>query len=54
MALRDIGMKEKDLDKAAEIATTNPYYNPRPVTVDGVRELLDDAFRGTRPQALPP
>ncbi|MDP6573683.1 MAG: maleylacetate reductase [Rhodospirillales bacterium] len=53
MALRDIGMKEKDLDRAAEIATTNPYYNPRPVTVEGVRELLDDAFRGIRPQAIP-
>ena len=53
MALRDIGMKEQDLDKAAEIATTNPYYNPRPVTMEGVRGILDDAFRGIRPEALP-
>jgi alcohol dehydrogenase class IV len=49
MALKDIGMKEQDLDKAAEVATTNPYYNPRPVTEEGVRELLDDAFHGKRP-----
>ena len=52
MALRDIGMKEQDLDKAAEIATTNPYYNPRPVTVEGVRALLEDAYHGIRPRAL--
>jgi len=49
VALRDIGMKEADLDKAAEIATTNPYFNPRPVTGEGVRALLDDAFHGRRP-----
>ncbi len=52
VALKDIGMKEQDLDKAAEIATTNPYYNPRPVTLEGVRALLGAAFHGTRPEAV--
>ncbi|MEE8271093.1 MAG: maleylacetate reductase [Alphaproteobacteria bacterium] len=48
-ALKDIGMKEADLDRAADLATRNPYYNPRPVTRDAVRALLDDAFHGRRP-----
>lgn len=48
-ALRDIGMKESDLDRAAELASADPYANPRPVTRDGIRALLDDAFFGRRP-----
>ena len=50
VALRAIGMKESDLDQAAEIASQNPYYNPRPVTREGIRALLQDAFEGRRPQ----
>lgn len=50
-SLAALGMKEADLDRAAEISTENPYYNPRPVTREGVRALLDDAFHGTRPRA---
>lgn len=49
MALRDLGMAEKDLDRAAEMAVSNPYDNPRPVTREGVRALLDDAFFGRPP-----
>jgi len=52
MALSDVGMKEEDLDRAADIATQNPYYNPRPVTREGIRALLDDAFHGRRPRAV--
>jgi maleylacetate reductase len=48
-ALRDIGMKREDLDKAADIATRNPYFNPRPVTRDGIRDLLEQAWHGERP-----
>ena len=51
VALKDIGMREDDLDKAAGLATQNPYYNPAPVTREGVRALLDDAFHGRRPAA---
>lgn len=47
--LEEIGMARQDLDKAAEIATTNPYYNPRPVDRAGIRALLDDAYYGVRP-----
>jgi alcohol dehydrogenase class IV len=48
-ALKDIGMPEDGLDKAADLATTNPYYNPRPVERDAIRRLLADAFVGKRP-----
>ena len=48
-ALRDIGMKAVDLDKAADIAASNPYWNPRPVERAAIRELLQNAFDGVRP-----
>ena len=48
-ALRDLGLEEENLDRAADIATAAPYYNPQPVDRDGVRRLLDDAFHGRRP-----
>ena len=49
MSLEEVGMKAEDLDRAADIASQNPYYNPRPVTREGIRALLDDAFHGRRP-----
>lgn len=49
-ALRDIGMPEDGLDKAADLATTNPYYNPRPVEREAIRRLLGEAFVGKRPE----
>ncbi len=48
-SLADLGMTESGLDKAADLAVQNPYYNPRPVTRDGVREMLQAAFEGRRP-----
>lgn len=51
VSLAAIGMKAGDLDKAAGIAVQNPYYNPHPVTRDGIRALLQHAFEGRRPQA---
>lgn len=48
-ALKDIGMPEDGLDRAAEIATRDPYDNPRPVTREAIRLLLDDAFHGRPP-----
>ena len=50
MALRDIGMKESELDRAAELAVQSPYYNPRPIERGAIRALLDDAFFGRRPK----
>ena len=48
-SLKELGMREEDLDRAAEIAVQHHYHNPRPVTREGVRALLDDAFHGRRP-----
>jgi len=48
-ALKDIGMAETDIDRITDLVTQNPYYNPRPVTRDGVRALLVDAYEGRRP-----
>ena len=49
LSLRAIGMREEDLDRAADLAVQNPYYNPRPVTREGIRSLLQNAFDGRRP-----
>ncbi len=48
-ALKDIGMKETDLDKACDIAMQNQYPNPRPLERSAIRQLLQDAFDGARP-----
>lgn len=47
--LSDIGMPQDGLDEAAAMIAGNPYWNPRPVERDAVREMLDDAFFGRRP-----
>ncbi len=49
MALKDFGLRESELDRAAELAIQSPYYNPRPITRDGIRELLNNAYHGRRP-----
>ena len=48
-SLKALGFEEKNLDRAAYIATDSPYYNPQPVDRDSVRQLLDNAFHGRRP-----
>ena len=48
-ALRDLGMKEADIGRIADLAVANPYANPRPVTRDGVEALLRAAWAGEPP-----
>jgi maleylacetate reductase len=51
VSLEAIGMRASDLDRAADLATEDdPYYNPRPITREGIRALLQDAFDGMRPE----
>ena len=50
--LKMLGLTEDQLDEAAGIAVQNPYYNPRPVTKEGVRELLGRAYVGLRPEPV--
>jgi alcohol dehydrogenase class IV len=49
VALRDLGVKPGDLDRACDIALQNQYPNPRPLERAGIRQLLQDAFDGQRP-----
>jgi len=49
LSLREIGMKQDDLDRAASLVMEAPYYNPRPTTRESICGLLDDAFFGRRP-----
>lgn len=50
LTLKELGMAESGLDQAADIAVSNPYPNPRPLERAAIRQLLDDAYHGRRPQ----
>ena len=48
-SLRGIGMKAEDLDRAADLAVMDTYWNPRPfgpAQRDAIRALLQHAFDG--------
>jgi maleylacetate reductase len=49
-SLRELGMPQSDLDRAADIAVSNPYWNPRPIERAGIRDLLQHAWNGERPE----
>jgi alcohol dehydrogenase class IV len=44
--LRDLGMKESDVEQAADIAVSKPYWNPREIGRDAMRQLLRRAWAG--------
>lgn len=48
--MKDLGLKESDLDRAAELAVKNPYWNPRPIERNAIRALLQRAWSGARPE----
>jgi maleylacetate reductase len=50
-SLRAIGMPEGGLDRAADLAATTPYPNPRPLERAALRALLQRAFDGATPQS---
>jgi maleylacetate reductase len=54
VSLEALGLRHADLDRAAELAAAAPYPNPRPVTREDVRALLEEAFFGCRPGAALP
>jgi alcohol dehydrogenase class IV len=45
-SLKEIGMREDQLDRAAKLVVEHPYYNPRPVEYAAVRQLLQNAYEG--------
>jgi alcohol dehydrogenase class IV len=53
MSLREIGMPESGIDLAADLAVKNPYWNPRGIERDAIRELIARAWRGDAPQTIP-
>lgn len=48
-ALRDIGMPEDGIERAADAALRNPYWNPRPLEAAAIRSLIAAAWRGDPP-----
>ncbi|KAF4334668.1 ADH4-alcohol dehydrogenase IV [Fusarium beomiforme] len=44
--LKEVGMKESDIDRAAQIATSNQYPNPRPLELKWITELIRRAWAG--------
>ncbi|WP_433887408.1 maleylacetate reductase [Streptomyces sp. CA-111067] len=50
-ALRDLGMPESGIAKAADACTRGPYANPRPVRRDTLEALLRAAWTGQAPAA---
>lgn len=50
-ALRDIRMPEDGIDRVVEAALTQPPWNPRKLTEDGLRAMLARAWRGAPPGA---
>lgn len=53
LSLGGIGMPEDGLDGAAAEIAASPYWNPRPVVREDVRQLLQDAFEGQPPRDWP-
>lgn len=50
-SLADIGMPADGLDRAADLAVSTPYPNPRPLERGALRALLQRAFDGAPPAA---
>jgi maleylacetate reductase len=46
LSLEELGFRESDIARAASLAVERKYPNPRPVTEDDVRGLLNAAFAG--------
>jgi alcohol dehydrogenase class IV len=49
--LKEFGLREEDVDKAADIAVSNPYWNPRVVEKGAIRELIRRAWAGEEARA---
>ncbi|MEM1361800.1 MAG: maleylacetate reductase [Pseudomonadota bacterium] len=51
LALKDLGVTEADLDRAAKAALQAAYWNPRPLELSAIRALLQDAWKGVAPRS---
>jgi maleylacetate reductase len=50
-ALRDLGMPENGIDRAADLAVISPYSNPRPIERAALRDPIARAWAGEPPEA---
>jgi maleylacetate reductase len=50
-ALRELGMPESAIEAATDRALLNPYWNPRPLTREGIRALIARAWAGELPRS---
>jgi alcohol dehydrogenase class IV len=50
-ALRDIGMPEDGIEQAVKAMLAAPYWNPRLLEEEALRNLLTRAWNGDPPQA---
>ncbi|MGX5734812.1 maleylacetate reductase [Bosea thiooxidans] len=48
-SLKELGMPEAGIDRAADLAVANPYRNPRPIERDAIRALIARAWAGDPP-----
>jgi maleylacetate reductase len=48
--LKEIGMPEAGIDQATDLALSNPYWNPRPLERQGIRNLIARAWAGKAPR----
>ncbi|KAJ7230445.1 iron-containing alcohol dehydrogenase [Mycena pura] len=49
-SLKQLGMREEDLERAADAVMARPYPNPAPLERERILALLRDAFEGRRPE----
>jgi maleylacetate reductase len=51
LSLESLGMKREGIDQAVALVMEKPFHNPTPLTKEGIRALLEDAFEGRSPRA---
>ncbi len=51
-SLKSLGMPQAGIDRAADLAVQNPYWNPRPIERTAVRALIAAAWAGDSPTDL--
>ena len=51
-ALKDLGMPEDGIDHAADLAVSNPYWNPRAFERSQVRRIIENAYHGRSPEPV--
>ena len=49
LRLADLGAKETELDRVTDLALASPYWSPRELQRDGIRDLLQRAWTGQPP-----